>query len=45
MLKIFTTFGIAPQRCCENQNPVQNKDQDQDHDITLDLHTRPTFHT
>ena len=42
MLKISTKFGVAPQRFCENKNSVQN--QDQDHDITLDFNTRPTFH-
>ena len=45
MLKIFTKFGVAPQSFCENQNSVQNQDQDQNHDITLDFNTRPTFHT
>ena len=43
MLKISTKFSVAPQSFCENQNFVQN--QDQDHDITLDFNTRPTFHT
>ena len=43
MLKISTKVGVAPQSFCENQNSVQN--QDQDHDITLDFNTRPTFHT
>ena len=41
MLQISTKFGVAPQSFCENQNSVQN----QDHDITLDFNTRPTFHT
>ena len=41
MLKIFKKFGVAPQNFCENQNSVQ----DQDHGITLDFNTRPTFHT
>ena len=45
MLKISTKFGVAPQSFCENQNSVQNQDQDQDHGITLDFNTRPTFHT
>ena len=45
MLKISTKFGVAPQSFCENQNSVQNQDQDQDHEITLDFNTRPTFHT
>ena len=43
MLKISTKFGVALQSFCENQNSVQN--QDQDHDITLNFNTRPTFHT
>ena len=43
MLKTSTKFGEAPQSFCENQNSVQN--QDQDHDITLDFNTRPTFYT
>ena len=43
MLKISTKFGVAPQSFCENQNSVQN--QDQDHDITLDFNTGPTFQT
>ena len=41
MLKISTKFGVAPQSFSENQNSVQN----QDHNITLDFNTRPTFHT
>ena len=41
--EISTKFGVAPQSFCENQNFVQ--DQDQDHDITLDFNTKPTFHT
>ena len=45
MLKISTKFGVAPQSFCGNQNSVQNQDQDQNHDITLDFNTRPTFHT
>ena len=45
ILKISTKFGVAPQDFCENQNSVQEKDQDQDHDFTLDFNTRPTFHT
>ena len=45
MLKISRKFGVAPQSFCEIQNSVQNQDQDQDHDITLDVNTRPTFHT
>ena len=45
MLKISTKFSVALQSFCENQNSVQNLDQDQDHDITLDFNTRPTFHT
>ena len=45
MLKISTKFDVAPQSFCENQNSVQNQDQDQDHDITLDVNTRPIFHT
>ena len=43
MLKISTKFDGAPQSFCENQNSVQN--QDQNHDITLDFNTRPTFQT
>ena len=43
MLKISNKFGVALQSFCENQNSLQN--QDQDHDITLDFNTRPTFHT
>ena len=43
MIKISTKFGVAPQRLCEIQNSVQN--QDQDHDITVDFNTKPTFHT
>ena len=43
MLKISTKFGVAPESFCENQNSVQN--QDQDHDITLDFNTRPTWKT
>ena len=43
MLKISRKFDVAPQSFCENQNSVQN--QDQDHDITLDFNTRPTFLT
>ena len=45
MLKISTKFGVASQSFCENQNCVQDQNQGQDHDITLDLNTRPTFHT
>ena len=45
MLKISTKFGVAPQSFCENKNSVQNQDHDQDHDITLDFNTRPTFQT
>ena len=45
MLKISRKFGVAPQSFCENQNSVQNQGQDQDHDITSDFNTRPTFHT
>ena len=45
VLKISTNFGIAPQSFCENQNSVQDRDLDQDHDFTLDFNTRPTFHT
>ena len=45
MLKITTKFSVALHSFCENQNSVQNEDQDQDHDITLDFNTRPTFHT
>ena len=45
MLKISTKFGVAQQSFCEHQNSVPNQDQDQDHDITLDFNTRPTFHT
>ena len=45
MLKISTELGVAPQSFYENQNSVQNKDQDQDHDITLDFNNRPTFLT
>ena len=44
MLKISNKFGVAPQSSCENLNSVQDHDQDQDHDITLDFNTRPTFH-
>ena len=43
ILKIPTKFGGALQSFCENINSVQ--DQDQDHDFTLDVNTRPTFHT
>ena len=43
MLQISTKYGVAPQSVYENQNSVQN--QDQDHDITLDFNTRPTFLT
>ena len=43
MLKISTKFGVAPESFCENQNSVQ--DQEQDHDITSDFNTRPTFLT
>ena len=42
MIKISTKFGVAAQSFCENRNSVQN--QDQDHDITLDFNTIPTFH-
>ena len=45
VLKILTKFGVVPQRFCENQNPVQDQDQYQDHDFTLNFNTRPTFHT
>ena len=45
VLKISTKFGVVLQSFFQNQNPVQDEDQDQDHDITLDLNTRPTFHT
>ena len=45
LLKISTKFGVAPQSFCENKNSVQSQVQDQDHDITLDFNTRPTFHT
>ena len=45
MLKISRKFGVAPQSFSEKQNCVQNQDRDQDHDITLDFNTRPTFHT
>ena len=41
MLKISTKFGVAPQSFSENQDSVQN----QNHDITLDFNTRPTFYT
>ena len=45
MLKISTKFDVAQQSFCENQNSVQDEDQDEDHNITLDFNTRPTFHT
>ena len=45
MLKISIKFVVAPQSFCEYQNSVQDQAQDQDHDITLDFNTRPTFHT
>ena len=45
MLKISRKFGVAQQSFCENQNFIQDQGQDQDHGITLDSNTRPTFHT
>ena len=45
IVKILTKFGVALQSFCENQNSVQNHDQDQDHDFTLDFNTGYTFHT
>ena len=45
VLKITTKFGVVSQNFCQNQNPVQNQVQDQDHDYTLGFNTRPTFHT
>ena len=45
ILKILIKFGVAPRSFFENQNCVQDRDQDQDHDFTLDFNTRPTFHT
>ena len=45
IFKISTKFIVAPQSFCENQTSVQDQDQDQGHDLTLDLNTRPKFHT
>ena len=45
ILKILTKFDVAMQSFCENQNSVQDHDQDQDHDFTVDSNIRPTFHT
>ena len=45
VLKIPTKFGVVPQSFFQNQNPVQDEGQDQDHDFTLDFHTRPKFQT
>ena len=45
ILKMPTKFGVAPQSFCENQNSVEDQDQNQNHDFTLDFNTRPTFHT
>ena len=45
MLNIFKKFGHALQSFCENKNSIQDQGQDQDHGITLDFNTRPTFHT
>ena len=45
VLKIPTNFGVVLQSFFQSQNPVQEEDQDQDHDFILDINTRPTFHT
>ena len=45
ILKIPTKFDVVPQSFCQNQHPVQDQNQDRDHDFTLDFNTRPTFHT
>ena len=45
ILKKPTKFGVALQSFCENPNFGQNQDQDQEHDFTLGLNTRPTFLT
>ena len=42
---MISTFGVALQSFCENQNSVQDQDLDQDHDFTVDFNTIPTFHT
>ena len=44
VLKIPIKFCVAPQSFFFNSNTVQDQDQYQDHDFTLDFNTRPTFH-
>ena len=43
--KIPIKFGVVPQSFFQNQNPIQDGDQDHDHDLTLDFNTRPTFYS
>ena len=43
ILKRPPKFGVVPQSSCQIQNPV--RDQDQDHDFTLDFSTRTIFYT
>ena len=43
IFKIPVKLSVVPQSFCQNENPVQDQDQEQNHDCTLVFNTRTTF--